>query len=163
MSGLISIEKWTSAYETELEDKGLLGWVLSADKEVKESSLAFDGEEQPGLDDMAALRQWKMDWTSVKNCLERALGSSGDLVHQHSLYGTVRTDSTCRAIKRLCTIRDILNDLVSLKKQYCCLPDLCLDTKSSHIFDITYTSYYYLMNSLYIPRDMHILTSVHSS
>jgi hypothetical protein len=112
MDSVITVEDWTIEYETVLEEKGLLEWIISLDDEAaKEARRAVAGETRPN--DTAGQIQWKKDWIVVKNCVERALGDTQDAVYRHEEYERIRSDPSCRTLKRIQVIQIILKDLVS--------------------------------------------------
>jgi hypothetical protein len=112
---VISVQEWTLAYETALESKGLLEWVLSTTPKPYAGDPALAGEDIPNqTTDPEGYIQWVVNWTKVKNTVEGSLGAeSRVLVRKHALYGRIEKDDRCRSIRRVVIIRQILEDQVS--------------------------------------------------
>lgn len=109
---MISVQEWTVKYETALEEKGLLEWVISVDDgPLQEDSEAAEGGVKPV--ETRERIAWKKTWMIVKNCLERCLGEDCGTVYSHPDYRRIEEDADCSAIKRIVIIGRLLRELVS--------------------------------------------------
>lgn len=111
---VISPQEWKLAYETALESKGLLEWVLSTTDQPYAGDPALAGEDIPSpTNDPKGHARWVLDWTIVRNTIEQSLGEvSRALVRGHVLYKRIERegDERCRTIRRVVIIRQILED-----------------------------------------------------